>query len=310
MPATRHASSASIASSLAPPVSSGSTSTLRRDSSVRDSPTASPRRTRHSGRKRQKREHTSENASPVYVVSRILARSLTISPDAEGRKDYHYLVRWEGYGPSGDTWEPASGLWEGASAMVQEFDDRDHLFTILASRRSGFQTYLVQYGDTKSVPPSPLYEKEWQTRDQMRYKGRLRHELIQQAITDFQLDKKSEYAITPGLKAGKSPNGPQLLAILDRRDIKPKAHSANRLPRYHVRWQNASIVQEEWLSREQMERRFGRSIKPHVKKWNEDMGYIKSAKQAEQPAVPPSEYELERQRNMEENKALMAQLGL
>lgn len=36
-----------------------------------------------------------------------------------------YCVRWEGYGPSGDTWEPRSTIGEWCSALVQEVDQSE-----------------------------------------------------------------------------------------------------------------------------------------------------------------------------------------
>jgi hypothetical protein len=58
----------------------------------------------------------------VYVVEHILARSLEVYQSGTGHDEHHYLVRWEGYGPEDDTWEPRSGLLEGSAQLLEEFE--------------------------------------------------------------------------------------------------------------------------------------------------------------------------------------------
>lgn len=58
----------------------------------------------------------------VYEVAEILARSLEQEPNEQGRPEYFYIVRWDGYGPRDDTWEPRSNVMVGSSRLVQEFD--------------------------------------------------------------------------------------------------------------------------------------------------------------------------------------------
>ena len=62
-----------------------------------------------------------------FLVDRIIARSPAKKDGPGGELEYEYLVRWEGYGPEEDTWEPRSGLIEGAAELVDEYDDASEL---------------------------------------------------------------------------------------------------------------------------------------------------------------------------------------
>lgn len=120
----------------------------------------------------------------VYVVERILARSLEKTRLPNGRSEYLYLVRWEGYAPRDDTWEPESVVLDGAEDLVRRFNARGpfsalsrsaadgdglslrpgHPFTILASRGRNPRSYHVQFGlDSPCVARSPFYQEMWMT---------------------------------------------------------------------------------------------------------------------------------------------------
>lgn len=62
-------------------------------------------------------------ADKVFEVHRILARSLDPQPGPQG-DEYHYLVRWVGFGPKEDTWEPKRNLVHGARSLVTAFDSK------------------------------------------------------------------------------------------------------------------------------------------------------------------------------------------
>lgn len=58
----------------------------------------------------------------IFVISKILARSPEIMKGPDGELEHHYLVRWAGYGPNDDTWEPRSNLLESSASLVRAFD--------------------------------------------------------------------------------------------------------------------------------------------------------------------------------------------
>ena len=67
----------------------------------------------------------------VYIVERILARSIEKTKLPSGRAEYLYLVRWEGYAPRDDTWEPESVVLDGAEDLVRRFNARGGWVTVM-----------------------------------------------------------------------------------------------------------------------------------------------------------------------------------
>lgn len=65
--------------------------------------------------------HDGETDEGLFVVERILARGPLYDRSGEECGD-GFLVRWEGYGPEDDTWEPRSGLEEGSAEMIRLFE--------------------------------------------------------------------------------------------------------------------------------------------------------------------------------------------
>lgn len=66
---------------------------------------------------------TSANAEDVYAIEAIICCSLYPLVGPTGEEEYFYLVRWQGYGPEHDTWEPRSNLTNSSEA-VKEYDVR------------------------------------------------------------------------------------------------------------------------------------------------------------------------------------------
>lgn len=147
-----------------------------------------------------------------YVVERLLARSreqarpLQASPAGGKRKrvgklEWWYLVRWAGYAPSDDTWEPESTLKRGAKKALKLFDakreravrlrgedeadsDPEHPFQIIG-RRGEHETktqYLVAYGEPGS---SPLLEQVWQARRLVGKDHGLQQSVVDAALRDY-----------------------------------------------------------------------------------------------------------------------------
>nr|XP_031863355.1 uncharacterized protein CI109_001230 [Kwoniella shandongensis]KAA5530427.1 hypothetical protein CI109_001230 [Kwoniella shandongensis] len=255
--------------------------------------------------KRRKTRH-----SDVYVVSHILARSLEKGWSTDGRiLEHQYLVRWEGYGPDDDTWEMRSGLMQGAAELVNAFDSKEHPFTIIDSRGLRPPTFLVRYGvQTFTVKSSPLYEEVWQTPAQMRSRGGLSTETVRLAISEFQQGGWSGRAASP--REIQLQKDRCILAILERKDFRPKATSARFMQDYRIRWRDRRQIREEWRTKIEIANMFGEDGREFVREWNESNGYKpKPVSTIEAPPVL-SEYELERKRNIEANKELMKTLGL
>jgi hypothetical protein len=130
-------------------------------------------------------EDVGEDEDGTFEVEMILARSLKLQRASNRRQEYHYLVRWRGYGPEEDTWEPASGLrsaWE----SVEEYRKQrgcgawlllltlERPYTILDADQG--ELFLVQHGITNvrvagsiiDISESPLFETEWATADELK----------------------------------------------------------------------------------------------------------------------------------------------
>lgn len=71
------------------------------------------------------RQQSEELPEGEYVVQRLLARSLDKAPVGYGGKmEYRYLVRWEGWGQAGDTWEPRAMLLDGAKQALKDLESK------------------------------------------------------------------------------------------------------------------------------------------------------------------------------------------
>ena len=71
--------------------------------------------------------------------------------------DRQYLVRWKGYGPESDTWEPESHLSNCQSLLAsfwKEYNHQEHQakpLGICSLLYHGEVVYFVDYGDTHSI---------------------------------------------------------------------------------------------------------------------------------------------------------------
>ena len=88
----------------------------------------------------------------IYVVAQILARSIHRGSALNGTQEYHYLVRWEGYGPADDTWEVRSNLMQNASALVGRFDATgESVCWGRADLRSPLHYRLLSWNESKDL---------------------------------------------------------------------------------------------------------------------------------------------------------------
>jgi hypothetical protein len=64
-------------------------------------------------------EQQVEDEEDIYLVEKILAER------KRPGKGIEYHVKWKGYDASGNTWEPACNLREGAAGALTEFKKRN-----------------------------------------------------------------------------------------------------------------------------------------------------------------------------------------
>lgn len=59
----------------------------------------------------------------AFRAAAVVCRSLHQAIGPSGLTEYHYLIRWEGYEPEDDTWEPQSNLTSGRMPkLLRDFD--------------------------------------------------------------------------------------------------------------------------------------------------------------------------------------------
>ncbi|WVQ72485.1 hypothetical protein IAR50_002040 [Cryptococcus sp. DSM 104548] len=286
------------------------------------------KRASNSSAQRRRRSPSQSSDDSVYAVAQILARSMTKwrNPNTK-QSEYRYLVRWEGYGPADDTWEPSSSLVEGSQSLIDHFEDFEyHPFAILSSKAvpSKPVSYLVRYGLVSlDTPPSPLYDKVWHTASQIHRIAGIPKAVVERAIRDFEEEEVAEQSIAV---RGASPRRLQLLkdrcilAILAREEQEDEAGGS--LFMYHVRWRDKMKLKEEWMDYEQLVFTFEEDGMLFVKKWESERG-IERRRSQERTSIKKggiktklgkrealSEYEMERLKNIQANRELMKDLGL
>ncbi|ODN82027.1 hypothetical protein L202_02353 [Cryptococcus amylolentus CBS 6039] len=290
---------------------------------------AKRKRTSGSSTHRRRRSPSQSSDDSVYAVAQILARSLNKwrNPDTK-QFELRYLVRWEGYGPADDTWEPISSLMEGSQSLIDEFEDFEyHPFAILSSRNipSKPASYLVRYGlASLDTPPSPLCDKVWHTASQIHRIAGIPKNIVETAIRDFEDEQVAEDSIAV---RGASPRRLQLLKkqcildILTREEQEDEKGGSSLL--YHVRWRDKMKLKEEWMDYEQIVFTFEEDGVLFVRKWETERGFKRrrsqegtSIKKESSSNTKPvkrealSEYEMERLENIRANRELMKDLGL
>ncbi|BEI85496.1 hypothetical protein CcaverHIS002_0508970 [Cutaneotrichosporon cavernicola] len=264
-----------------------------------------------SDRRRSGRAHASlALAQDVFHVEAIVCRSLHPAKTPTGEDEYFYLVRWEGYDPTHDTWEPRSNL-ANSSEAIREYEAKETPFSILDVRDNDTE-YLVRLGiATRYMEPSPFYPKVWMTVETM--KDFCRPRTVDSAVKQFHREleevglrkrkRAAKQKASTGRKSSQVPSRSDLVILAAKRKSSGKAKGYN----FHVRWRENGQDQEEWLRRTAIKDRFGDAGVNAITEFNGQDIVV--------PAPTPtdsveSDYDRERQRNIEENRILLQELGL
>ncbi|GMK55240.1 hypothetical protein CspeluHIS016_0202960 [Cutaneotrichosporon spelunceum] len=226
-------------------------------------------------RSRRAHVHVSALAEDVFHVEAIVGRSLHPAKTPTGEDEYFYLVRWEGYDPTHDTWEPRSNL-ANSNEAIREYEAKETPFSILdvRSSRSNETQYLVRFGiATRYMLPSPYCPKVWMTMETI--KEFCRPRTVDLAIKEF-----------------------HHLVILAAKRKSGKAKGYN----FHVQWREDGQEKEEWLLRRGIESLFGDVGLMAIKEFHAQDS--KPAAPTLADSVAESDYDRERKRNIEENRIL------